>query len=285
MGRILGRHDDDIFRPRLGSGYPEPTHQTGLRRLGGHRTKAVSRGRHLPMTPSAKGGDGTSSGGGGTSSAQAVVKVKYMPAGRVSGYSQYMTKDTDDHQQGQGEGYSEYMTSHGGQSHEGKATLFTREEQVVDLEAFIARSRGDPRAWTMILSPADGHRLDMERYTQQFVEQVERDLGTRIDWIAVVHTNTDHHHAHILLRGRDIEGREFRITRDYLSQGLRTRAIEIAQRHVELGLIREVDHTHVRAREPVHDRQLSRVHGTRDTRHEGWTRAVEGRERDRGMER
>ena len=58
--------------------------------------------------------------------------------------------------------------------------LFTHEGQTVDREAFVTRSQGDPRAWTIIVSP--GHNdLDMERYVREFMLQLELDLDVRLD--------------------------------------------------------------------------------------------------------
>jgi type IV secretory pathway VirD2 relaxase len=63
--------------------------------------------------------------------------------------------------------------------------------------------------------------------------QMERDLGTRLDWIAVDHFNTDNPHTHIVLRGVDETGADLVIARDYIARGLRERASELVTR--ELG--------------------------------------------------
>src|SRR3546814_10682712 len=57
--------------------------------------------------------------------------------------------------------------------------------------------------------------------------QAEKDLGTRLDWVAVDHFNTGHPHSHIIVRGKDETGKDLIIARDYMTQGLRTRATEI----------------------------------------------------------
>jgi len=36
---------------------------------------------------------------------------------------------------------------------------------------------------------------------------VERDLGTRLDWVATDHWNTDNPHVHVLIRGKADDGR------------------------------------------------------------------------------
>ena len=54
----------------------------------------------------------------------------------------------------------------------------------------------------------------------------ERDLGTKLDWVAVDHWNTDNPHVHVLIRGRADDGRDLVISRDYISRGFRDRAEE-----------------------------------------------------------
>src|SRR3546814_8658010 len=57
--------------------------------------------------------------------------------------------------------------------------------------------------------------------------QMEQDLGTKLDWVAVDHFNTCHPHTHIVIRGKDEQGRDLVIGREYLTQGLRERAAEL----------------------------------------------------------
>jgi hypothetical protein len=173
----------------------------------------------------------------------AITKVKYMPAGRTAGYAAYMQKDRAEAAQH----VAEYMQSHGGP--EGKAELFTRAGESVDLERFIAQSRRDPRAWTIILAPEHGNRLDMQAFTQRFMEQVEADTGLTLDWVAATHHNTPHHHAHVLIRGHDQDGEAFRLAKDYIRTGMRARAMELQARWLDLGLTRAPQ----QAQQPSHE--------------------------------
>lgn len=43
--------------------------------------------------------------------------------------------------------------------------------------------------------------------TRDLVRQMEADLGTRLDWAAVSHWNTDNPHVHLIVRGVDQAGR------------------------------------------------------------------------------
>jgi hypothetical protein len=65
------------------------------------------------------------------------------------------------------------------------------------------------------------------------MDQASRDLGTRLDWVAVDHWNTEHPHIHILVRGRADDGSDLVISRDYIGSGLRARAGDLVTR--ELG--------------------------------------------------
>jgi len=74
--------------------------------------------------------------------------------------------------------------------------------------------------------------------------------------------DTEHPHAHVVLRGVDRDGREVRLARAYISNGLRIRAQEIATE--ELGPRQEVDIRRARAKEVTQarftslDRELER---------------------------
>ena len=53
---------------------------------------------------------------------------------------------------------------------------------------------------------------------------MERDLETKLDWVAVDHFNTGHPHTHIVIRSRDDQGRDLVMARDYIAHGVRARA-------------------------------------------------------------
>ncbi len=67
---------------------------------------------------------------------------------------------------------------------------------------------------------------NLRAFTRELLVDVERDLGTKLDWIAVDHWNTDNPHVHVLIRGRADDGRDLVISRDYISRGFRSRAEE-----------------------------------------------------------
>lgn len=119
-----------------------------------------------------------------------------------------------------------------------------------DLAAFEERGREDRHQFRFIVSPEDAEQLDdLRTYTRHLMSRMEADLGTRLDWVAVNHWNTDNPHTHIVLRGKDETGKDLIISRDYIAQGMRERAAELAtewlgprtEREIQQSLRREVE--------------------------------------------
>jgi hypothetical protein len=61
----------------------------------------------------------------------------------------------------------------------------------------------------MILSPGV-NSVDMQAYTREVLREFSREKGLDLDWNAVVHGNTEHTHAHVVIMGRDQNGRQVR---------------------------------------------------------------------------
>lgn len=98
-----------------------------------------------------------------------------------------------------------------------------------DLDAFKERANDDRHHFRFIVSPEDGAELDdLRTYTRHLVNRMEADLGTRLDWVAVDHWNTDNPHTHLIVRGRDDTGKDLIIAGDYIAHGFRHRAAELA---------------------------------------------------------
>jgi type IV secretory pathway VirD2 relaxase len=115
----------------------------------------------------------------------------------------------------------------------------------VDKQAFAARTRQDPHQWHIVLSPERGAEVDLTSVTRRTMAQLERDTGYATDWVAVNHYDTAHPHAHILLRGRDLEGEDVGLKRDYLTRSLTYRVQDILTQ--DLGYRQDPkDHAHER---------------------------------------
>jgi len=115
-----------------------------------------------------------------------------------------------------------------------KGRLYGSETDVVDGREFLERGREDRHQFRFIVAPEDGDRLsDLRAFTRDVMKQMEADLGTKLDWVAVDHFNTGHPHSHVIVRGKDDTGKDLIIAQDYITDGIRLRAQELAT--IELG--------------------------------------------------
>jgi type IV secretory pathway VirD2 relaxase len=131
-----------------------------------------------------------------------------------------------------------------------EARMFDAASDKVDERAFAGRCEDDRHHFRFIISPEDAAELgDLRTFTRELMSDVARDLGTKLDWIAVDHWNTDNPHIHILIRGRAEDGHDLVISRDYISRGFRDRAAERvalelgprSEREIRSALEREVE--------------------------------------------
>ena len=133
------------------------------------------------------------------------------------------------------------------------ARMFDANRDAADDRAFADRCKDDRHHFRIIVSPEDAADLsDLRDYTRDLVRQMEADLGTRLDWVAVDHWNTDNPHVHLLVRGVTDQGADLVMSRDYISHNLRSRAEELA--YAELGPKPEHEVLRTREREVTAER-------------------------------
>lgn len=130
-----------------------------------------------------------------------------------------------------------------------EASMFDARGDRADGDAFATRCADDRHHFRFIVSPEDaGDLADLRTFTRELMTDAARDLGTRLDWVAVDHWNTDNPHVHVLVRGMAEDGSDLVIDRGYVSHGLRDRAearvtLELgprSAREIEKALEREV---------------------------------------------
>lgn len=68
-------------------------------------------------------------------------------------------------------------------------------------------------AHKLILSPGIPG-VDIRAYTREVLHAMGRYKGLDLDWRAVVHANTDNHHAHVVIFGKDLNGTRVRLNLD-----------------------------------------------------------------------
>ena len=134
-----------------------------------------------------------------------------------------------------------------------KGQVYSAERDFEDGRAFLDRGRDDRHQFRFIVSAENGVDLaDPRQTTRDLMTQMETDLGTKLDWIAVDHHNTGHPHTHILMRGVTEDGKTLNIAGDYIAYGIRERASEIVT--LELGRQTELEVTKQLGREVDADR-------------------------------
>jgi type IV secretory pathway VirD2 relaxase len=115
-----------------------------------------------------------------------------------------------------------------------KARMFGPEADKADVKEFTERCEDDRHHFRFIVSPEDASEMaDLKGFARDLMSQVEKDLGTKLDWVGVDHWNTDNPHVHIILRGRADDAKDLVIARDYISEGMRARAQDLVTQ--ELG--------------------------------------------------
>lgn len=123
----------------------------------------------------------------------------------------------------------------------GPAKAFSEDENMErdDVKKMSSKWEKDRHTFRFIISPEKGAEIDMDKFTKEYVAQMEKDLGTKLEWIACSHYNTDNTHVHLIVRGKDDQGKDLVINRDYISNGMRNRGQEIATNY--LGPRTEID--------------------------------------------
>ena len=157
---------------------------------------------------------------------RSVVKVSYSRNARSASWS----------------AHGRYLAREGAQRDDAKGLGFDSTRDDISLSQLLAdwQKAGDARLFRIIVSPENGAEMDLKEHARELVAQMERDLGTRLEWAAIDHHNTDNPHVHILLRGVTESGKALSIDRAYIRSGIRDRSQEIASRKLGLRLERDI---------------------------------------------
>ncbi len=113
-------------------------------------------------------------------------------------------------------------------------------------ETFEQPRLGERHQFRFIVSPEDARDLDLTGYVRELMRRVECDLGRSIEWAAVNHHDTEHPHAHVIVRGVCREGRQLRMDRAYIARGFRWSAQELATERLGPRLENEIQRTRER---------------------------------------
>jgi len=123
---------------------------------------------------------------------------------------------------------------------EQRGSLYDRDGRDVDVKAFEVGGKNDRHQFRIIVSPEDSARMsDLSGFTRDLMQQMETDLGTKLDWVAADHYDTGQPHTHIVIRGKRDDGTDLVMPKDYVSHGIRMRAQELVE--IELGPVPQIE--------------------------------------------
>lgn len=177
-----------------------------------------------------------------------VVKHKYIAArgrggvGKVAGIGKTIA-------------HMKYIQNRPGEDKErgsGREMFNDSEERLnsKDMKAAI-RELGDAKviAHKLTLAP-EINPEDKKAFTRDVMKNLSREKGLDLDWFAVEHNNTDHHHIHVVVLGKDRNGTEVSI---------HLRDIDRAKEHGDRYLEREQPRAFERAREAREEKERERL--------------------------
>ena len=111
---------------------------------------------------------------------------------------------------------------------DGERQIYTALDDAADPGSFLDRGRDDRHQFRLIISPEDGAEVGSLRdFTRRLMVQMEHDLETTLDWVAIDHYNTGHPHTHIVIRGVTDQDKILYIAGNYITRGIRHRAREL----------------------------------------------------------
>jgi hypothetical protein len=97
---------------------------------------------------------------------------------------------------------------------------------------FAAYERGmTGKHFKFIISP-ENRNVDMGVLVRALVKHMETGTGRRFSWLAAVHADTAHKHAHLLVNGVDKSGSDIRLSRAFITRTMRETARRICTRMV-----------------------------------------------------
>ncbi len=112
-----------------------------------------------------------------------------------------------------------------------RLSFYDGQGQALNGKAITAGWAEDSRHFRLIISAEDGEALgDLKPMIREVMADLELKLGTKLDWIAVDHWDTDNPHTHVLVRGRRADGQDLFIPSKIISQGIREKAQGVVTR-------------------------------------------------------
>src|SRR5262245_25692072 len=154
-----------------------------------------------------------------------------------------------------------YLAREGAQRAGEKGRGFSADRDDLDLAHTLKgwEAAGDPRLFKLVVSPEQAARLDLRAHARGLLAGMEQDLGTRLEWVAIDHHNTEHSHLHILVRGRDDHGRPLTLDPEYMMRGIRDRSETLVTETLGWRRESEILNSRARAIERIQFTELDRA--------------------------
>jgi type IV secretory pathway VirD2 relaxase len=174
------------------------------------------------------------------------VRVTYSPnrsPGQWAAHGRYLSRESAMH------------------NNAGTAVAFGPSGPVSNISATLRgwQTDGDPRLFKFIISPEFGDRCDLEQLTRDLASKMEADLGTRLEWVATPHYNTEHPHVHMALRGITEDKQPLRLDRHYIRYGIRAHAENLVTRQLGYRTILDAEDAERREIQQTRYTSLDRV--------------------------
>lgn len=155
-----------------------------------------------------------------------VAKVRYFDslrrggkhAAKLDGLGRYLGRLGSLDLGEEAEGHAAYLAR--------ESPFFSERSEHISPGDVAQAAAGERRTFEVILNPYDGDKLINKKFIRDYMREVERATGTRLAWFAVIHradtvATENNRHAHIIIRGKDLLGREVRFSREFVKAGFR----------------------------------------------------------------
>jgi hypothetical protein len=151
---------------------------------------------------------------------RAVVNVRYSNAKTAGGWKAHGTYVERESAKGrEANGAEQYGTGKDLQTPSPDRLGLANEHSVDSLAGYWQKD-GDQRIFKIIISPEDSD-INFQRTASDMVACIEQHTGAPVEWAGVVHRNTDHPHAHLIVRGRLPSGEPLQLPPMLIRRGLR----------------------------------------------------------------
>jgi len=123
----------------------------------------------------------------------------------------------------------------------------------------VWQEAGDEHLFKIILSPEKGADIDLKEHTRELMKLVEKDLGTKLQWVAIDHYNTLKFHVHVTLRAVRDDGTVLKLSPDYWQTGFRMRSQQLMTEKLGLRTWQDILESRQKVVNARHITELDRI--------------------------